>query len=119
VRAIIAAAETPVEWFVLDASTINVVDITAVQKFDELREELAARGIMFGAARVKRNLMRFFNPEWARERLEQRGVYRFTTLKSAVRAFNKRAAKITPPEHAGPNPPPTADRMNDNRSEVP
>ncbi|MGB7933295.1 MAG: sulfate permease [Gammaproteobacteria bacterium] len=119
VRAIIAAAESPVEWFVVDASTINVVDITALQKFAELREELAARGIVLGTARVKRNLMRFFDPEWAHKQAEQNAAYRFTTLKSAVRAFNNRAAKATSPELAGTRTPAAADMKNDNPSSVP
>jgi MFS superfamily sulfate permease-like transporter len=119
VRSIIAAAETPVEWFVVDASAVNVVDITAVHKFEELREELAARGIMLGAARVKRNLARFFDPEWARERFEQRATHRFVTLKSAVRAFSTRAERTAPPEPADTETPSMADRTHDNRSAVP
>jgi MFS superfamily sulfate permease-like transporter len=119
VRSIIAASETPVEWFVVDASAVNVVDITAVHKYEELREELAARGILLGAARVKHNLMRFFDPVWARDRFEQRATYRFATLKSAVRAFNKREAKAVSPEHAATGSPATADRKNDNPSSVP
>ncbi len=34
------------EWLVVDASSINGVDITAIKKVDDLREELAARGIV-------------------------------------------------------------------------
>jgi high affinity sulfate transporter 1 len=95
VRAIIDAAATPVEWFVVDASTINVVDITAVQKIDELRDELAGRGIVLGVARVKHSLSRFFDPQWSLQRTAQHAQYRFATLKSAVRAFNTR--RETPP----------------------
>jgi high affinity sulfate transporter 1 len=69
VRATIAAAKTPVEWVVVDASSINVVDITALQKIDELREELAAQGIVLAVARAKRNLMKFFNYDWGLKRL--------------------------------------------------
>jgi high affinity sulfate transporter 1 len=119
VRSIIAASETPVEWFVVDASAVNVIDTTAVHKYEELREELAARGILLGVARVKRTLMRFFDPVWARDRFEQRATYRFTTLKSAVRAFNQRAAKATSPEQAGTSTAATADMKNDNPSAVP
>jgi high affinity sulfate transporter 1 len=119
VRSIIAAAETPVEWFVVDASAINVVDITAVHKFDDLREELAARGIIFGTARVKQNLMRFFDPQWARERLEQHADHRYTTLKSAVRAFKNREAKTASPLPADARTPSTTDMKHDNPSEVP
>ncbi|MDX2424334.1 MAG: sulfate permease, partial [Amphritea sp.] len=60
VRAAIAAADTPVEWIVVDASSVNVMDITALQKVDELREELSAQGIVFAIARAKPSLFKFF-----------------------------------------------------------
>jgi MFS superfamily sulfate permease-like transporter len=90
VRATITAAKTPVEWIVVDASSINVVDITALQKIDELREELAAQGIVLATARAKRNLRKFFNHDWGMNRHELHARYRFDTIKSAVRAFNNR-----------------------------
>ena len=93
VRAAIAAAETPVEWVVIDASSINVVDITAIQKVDELREELAARDIKLVTARVKQNLSKYFNEEWGAKRKETYAKYRYDTLKSAVRAFNNRVVQ--------------------------
>jgi len=96
-RATIAAAETPVEWVVVDASSINVIDITALQKIDELREELAAQGIVLNVARAKRNLMKFFNHDWGVKRREAYAGHRFDTIKSAVRAFNKRAGKEAAP----------------------
>jgi len=96
-RATISAAKTPVEWVVVDASSINVVDITALQKIDELREELAAQGIVLATARAKRNLWKFFNPDWGVKRRELNARYRFDTIKSAVRAFNNRTEKGVPP----------------------
>ena len=90
VRATIAAAKTPVEWVVVDASSINVIDITAYQKFDELREELAAQGIVLATARVKQSLWRFFNYDWRMKHRELHAEYRFHTVKSAVRAFKNR-----------------------------
>ncbi len=39
----------------IDASPVNVVDVTAVHKFDKLCEELAARGIVLAVAREKLN----------------------------------------------------------------
>jgi len=90
VRATIAAAKTPVEWVVVDASSINVVDITALQKLDELREELAAQGIVLATARVKQSLWRFFNYDWGMKQRELHAEYRFHTVKSAVRAFKNR-----------------------------
>jgi len=89
-RATIAAAKTPVEWVVVDASSINVVDITALQKIDELREALAAEGIVLATARAKRNLWKFFNHDWGVKRRKLNVIYRFDTIKSAVRAFNNR-----------------------------
>lgn len=90
VHAATAAAETPVEWIIVDAAPINIVDLTALQKIDELREELAARGIVLAAARVKQSVMRFFKPRWAARRREERSEYVFTTLKAAIYAFEKR-----------------------------
>lgn len=97
VRAVILASKTPVEWVVVDMSSVNVVDITAVQKFEELREELAARGIILATARVKRGLSRFFNHDWGVKHRERHAQYRFHTVKSAVRAFNMRPdAEVSP-----------------------
>ena len=77
-------------WVVVDASSINVIDITALQKLDELREELAAQGIVLATARVKRSLSRFFNYDWGMKRCELHAEYRIHTVKSAVRAFKNR-----------------------------
>ena len=90
IRAAVAASKTPVEWVVVDASPINIIDLTAVQKFDELREELTAQGIVLATARVKRSLARYFSPDWASKRREQYADVTFPTLKSAVNAFQKR-----------------------------
>ena len=98
VRAVIAASETPVEWVVIDASSINVVDVTSLHKIDELREELAAQGIVLATARAKRNLWKFFNRDWGVKRRELYAKYRFDTIKSAVRAFNNRASEGVSPE---------------------
>jgi len=97
VRAVILASKTPVEWVVVDMSSVNVVDITAVQKFEELREELSAQGIILATARVKRGLSRFFNHDWGVKHRERHAQYRFHTVKSAVRAFNMRLdAEVSP-----------------------
>ncbi len=99
VREAIASAKTPVEWIVVDASSINVVDVTALQKIDELREELTARGIVFAQARVKTNLSRFFKHDWMTQRRASSAQYNFPTLKSAVRAFNLRHKESAEPEN--------------------
>jgi high affinity sulfate transporter 1 len=97
VRAIITAAETPVEWVVIDASSINIVDVTSLHKIGELREELAAQGIVLASARVKRNLWNYFNHDWSVKRRVSNARYQFDTIKSAVRAFNNRVDKEVSP----------------------
>jgi SulP family sulfate permease len=89
-RAAIRASETPVEWIIVDASPINWVDATAVQRLDELQSELAAQGITLCVARAKLSLGRAFDPNWVSQRLAATGVPRFPTLKAAVHAFERR-----------------------------
>jgi high affinity sulfate transporter 1 len=87
-RAAIQAAKTPVEWVVVDASPINWIDATALQRLDELRNELAALDITLGVARARLSLNRAFNPSWVGERPGM-GLRRFPTLKAAVHAFER------------------------------
>lgn len=85
----IAAQKTPVEWVVIDASPINVIDVSALNKLDELRHELANNGISLYYARVKQQLERFFNTRFAKDRRKTAHKYRFQTLKPAIRAYLK------------------------------
>jgi high affinity sulfate transporter 1 len=93
VLAAIAASETPVEWVVVDASPVNVADSTALRKVDELRQELAARGIVFAVARRKHSAARLFESSWVDARKELADEYNYPTLKSAVNAFKKRGVR--------------------------
>ncbi len=97
VRAIVAAQKTPVEWLVLDASAINIVDATGLRKFDELRQELAAMGVSVYVARLRRHLGRFFNEDFVENRRERGRKYLFQTLKPAINAFLKqrRTSELT------------------------
>lgn len=52
----LAAVGVGTEWFVLNAEANIEVDFTVRAALDELRRELAARGITFAMARVKRVL---------------------------------------------------------------
>ncbi len=88
-RAAVAAQKTPVEWVVLDASSINVVDATGLRKLDELCEELAIVGVSVYIAREKRQLGRFFNKVYAKERRKAEKKRRFQTLKPAINAYLK------------------------------
>ena len=88
-RAVVASASTPVQWLVLDASSINYVDVTAIQKVEELAEELAARGVRTVVVNLKRHVLRPFEQEWVRERLERSAADVFPTIKTATRAFEQ------------------------------
>ncbi len=94
----IAEAKEPVEWVVIDASPINILDLTAVQKIDELHEELAAQGIVLARARAKRSRARFFSGEWGKRRDENQSDIDFPTINSALKAFQKRPKRPVPPD---------------------
>ncbi|ASJ72841.1 sulfate permease [Granulosicoccus antarcticus] len=89
VRAIVNAQNTPVEWLVLDASAINIVDATGLRKFDELRRELAEMGVSVYVARLRRHLGHFFNDDFVENRRERGKNHLFQTLKPAIKAFLK------------------------------
>ncbi|MDJ0947331.1 MAG: sulfate permease [Alphaproteobacteria bacterium] len=91
----IAEAKTTVEWVVIDASPINIVDVTALHVMDDLREELATRGIQLAHARAKTSLRRFFSTAYVESR-EDLKANEYPTISAAVAAFRKR-----------PKPPPT------------
>jgi MFS superfamily sulfate permease-like transporter len=91
--AAIAASEAPVEWVVIDASPINVVDSTALKQIEELIDELAARGIVFAIARRKHTVRRLFEASWVDVRRELTDEHNYPTLTSAVDAFDARSAR--------------------------
>jgi high affinity sulfate transporter 1 len=95
--AAIDRAEEPVEWVVVDLSPVNVVDVTALKKFDALKADLAGRGIEVGVANLKRGLERFYRENWFNERQELTAELRFSTLKAALRAFKKRKKDAAAP----------------------
>jgi MFS superfamily sulfate permease-like transporter len=88
--AAIAASATPVEWVVVDASPINVIDSTALKQLEQLIEDLAARGIVFAVARRKHAARRLFEASWMDVRRELTDEYHYPTLTSAVDAFAAR-----------------------------
>lgn len=89
-RAMTAVDEFPgrVEWFLLNAEANVEVDLTALDALDQLRGELASRGIVFAMARVKQELRDSLR---AAGLLDKIGVdHIFPTLPTAVEAYRKR-----------------------------
>jgi high affinity sulfate transporter 1 len=91
--AAIAASETAVEWVVVDASPVNVIDSTALKQLEQLIDELEARGIVFAIARRKHAVRRLFEASWVDVRRELADEHNYSTLTSAVDAFNARSRR--------------------------
>ncbi|MDJ0902635.1 MAG: solute carrier family 26 protein [Xenococcus sp. MO_188.B8] len=77
----------PVEWFVLNMEANVEIDITAIDILEELRRELAARGIIFGMARVKQDLYSQLKRAGFINQIQPE--YIFPTLPTAVAGFQQ------------------------------
>ncbi len=88
--AAIAAEPTRVRWFVLNAEAIVEIDITAVDVLQELQQELAGSGIVFGFARVKQDLYRQLSRAGVAANIGPEHFY--PTLPTAIAAFQAQAA---------------------------
>jgi len=101
-RRALAAVESrpsPVRWFVLNVEANVEVDLTALDAVDDLRLQLADRGIVFGMARVKQDLL---------DDLEAYGLAAsigadrlFPTLPTAVEAYETWLRQQPGPSAAG------------------
>ena len=78
---------TPVEWFVLNAEAIVEIDITAADLLISLYDELRARGITLGLARVKQDLYLQLGRAGLLDRIGDRLYF---TLPTAIEAFLNR-----------------------------
>lgn len=87
----IANSKIPVKWVVIDASSVNVVDATALYKFRDLQEELREKNIMLKTACEKQTVKRFFNTVWRDKinMLDSDSDNRYPTLRAAQKAYQK------------------------------
>ena len=95
----IASSPVAIEWVIVDTSPINVVDITALHKLAELRDELEGQGIRLLFVRVKRSLLNFFNASWLNQQAAPNKAFWSMTVAAAVDLFEHRQR---PPESVGP-----------------
>lgn len=79
------AGHPGIQWFILDGSTINTVDVTGTEMLESLVGELASSGVRFGLANVQHGV---------RNNLERAGIlerigaeFIFPTLNTASDAF--------------------------------
>ncbi len=107
-RALAAVDEAPwpVEWFLLNMEANIEVDLTALDALEDLRSELAARGIVVALARVKKELRDDLDAAGFAARVGPGRVY--MTLPTAVAAYSSdyAARHGAPPANAPPPPPP-------------
>lgn len=78
-----------IHWFVLNTEANVEVDITALDAVDELRRELARRGIVFALARVKQDLLDDLKAYGLLDSVGTEHV--FPTLPTAVAAYRDRS----------------------------
>jgi high affinity sulfate transporter 1 len=83
--AAVLTAPTPTEWFVLNAESNVEVDLTSLDAVEELRAELARRGVVFAMARVKQDLLVALQAAGLAQRVGADRI--FPTLPTAVAAY--------------------------------
>ena len=84
----ILADRSDIEWFILDGSTINLVDITGAEMLEGLIGDLASRRVRFGLANVRAQVRAALERTGVLERIGAEFV--FPTLNSASDAFLSR-----------------------------
>ena len=84
----IEAEATPVEWLVLNTVRLASLDLTAVELLEELRSELAARGITLVMARVKQGLMAQLERAELLHKIGPEHIY--PTVQAAIASFEAR-----------------------------
>ena len=88
VLAAVAAETTPVEWVVLNMEANVEIDLTATDLLEDLRSELASRGIVLALARVKQDLAVYLERAGLLARIGAEHV--FPTLPTALEGFESR-----------------------------
>ena len=92
-RALLAAADGPVQWIVIDASPITWTDATALERLERLDRDLAAQGATLAVAGVRRSLRRAFDAGWTADWLRKTGILEFRTVGLAQEAFMRRRSR--------------------------
>jgi len=81
-------------WFVLNAEANVEVDYTALEAVEDVRAELARRGIVFALARVKQDLLDDLQAFGLAQKIGEQRI--FPTLPTAVAAYRQWAAEHPP-----------------------
>jgi MFS superfamily sulfate permease-like transporter len=81
----IVAARRGIRWFIVDGSTINLVDSTSVEMLEALARELTSRGIRFGLANFRSEIRATFERSGVLTQIGAKFI--FPTLNAATSAF--------------------------------
>jgi SulP family sulfate permease len=101
VRTLVAAADPPVKWLVIDAQAIFDMDVTAAQRFAELDRELAENGIELKIADAPRPFLEELARVGLSEEMGRRDF--FVSVKKAAEAFRQQfPASTSEPGPGGP-----------------
>ena len=104
IRTLVATADPPVKWLVIDAQAIHDMDVTAAQRFAELHQELAEDGVDVKIADAPRP----FLDELARVGLSEEIGRQdfFVSVKKAAEAFERKYGAGAPEADRQPLPAP-------------
>ena len=89
-RRLIACAESPVRWFLINAEPIVDVDATAAMTFVEFDAEMDAAGIQIAIARPSEPLREMLNRTGVTERIGE--AYFFDSLHDAIERYRQQPA---------------------------
>jgi SulP family sulfate permease len=95
VRELVAGADPPLAYVLIDAEAIGDIDVTAAAMFEDLRTELAASGVGLGLARIDQRVRDLLARTGFLERLGTDEV--FPTVRGGVEAFRARPARSAQP----------------------
>jgi sulfate permease, SulP family len=85
IREVLDEAESPVQWFILDAEAITDLDFTAAEVLKEIHTMLAERRIIFAVARAKRRLRDMLARTHLTEAIGENHLY--PSIRTSVAAF--------------------------------
>lgn len=85
VRRLVAEPRHPVRWFVLDASSVFDLDITAAESLEKVCHELAEQDIVFAVAQARAPMRRMLWRSGLQDLMGQERL--FPTVGAAVRAY--------------------------------
>ncbi|QAT87691.1 sulfate permease [Corallococcus coralloides] len=85
VRRLVADSRQPVRWFVLDASSVFDLDITAAESLEKVRHELTDEGLVFAVAQARAPMRRMLKRSGLAARIGEDRL--FPTVGAAVRAY--------------------------------